>query len=371
MKNIFEQRRTILNAYLRANQLDAAMITSPAGVFYYTGFNSDPHERFMAVVIGTDPRHTFIFVPLLDQEAAIQATGLTDIITISDEQPPFEVVRQHLPSDFSIIGIEAKSLNYDRFLLMKKEFPHMEVADIQQFVSSQRLKKTAEEIVEIKKAIQIIEQVMEEGIQKVAIGMTESQLAGELEFLMRKFGSEGPSFSTIVLFGERAALPHGHPGDRALKEGDFILIDMGVVKNGYCSDITRTFIYGKATEEQKKLYDIVLNSTQAGILAAKAQIPLWKVDAAARDIISEEGYGDFFNNRVGHGVGIEVHEEPSVHGKNENLVESGMVFTIEPGIYIPGTGGVRIEDIVYINPEGETEVLTSFPRELCILDSVK
>lgn len=370
MENIFVQRRTMLSSYLRANGLGAAMITSPASIFYYTGFNADPHERFMSVVVGANPQQVFLFVPLLDQKAAVQAVSLADIVTISDEQSAFEVVRQHLPSDISVIGIEAKALSYDRFLHMKKEFPHMEVADIQPFVSSQRLKKSTEEISEIKKAIQIIEQVMEEGIQKAAIGMTESQLAGELEFLMRKFGSEGPSFSTIVLFGERAALPHGRPGDRALKKGDFILIDMGVVKNGYCSDITRTFICGTASEEQKKLYNIVLNSTQAGIQAANAQAPLRTVDAAAREIIAKQGYGSFFNNRVGHGVGIEVHEEPSVHGKNENLVEPGMVFTIEPGIYIPGTGGVRIEDIVYIHPEGGTEVLTSFPRELRILDLI-
>lgn len=325
------------------------------------------HERFISVMVGVNPHHVFLFVPLLDLEAAVQATGLVDIVTISDEQLASEVVRQHLPSDISAMGIEAKSLSYERFLLMKK-FPHMEVADIQSFISSQRLKKSTEEISELKKAIQIIEQVMEEGIQKVALGMTESQLAGELEFLMRKLGSEGPSFSTIALFGERAALPHGRKGKRALKEGDFILIDMGVVKNGYCSDITRTFVCGKASEEQKKLYNIVLNSTQAGILAAKAHVPLRKVDAAAREIIAEQGYGGFFNNRIG--VGIEVHEEPSVHGKNENLVEPGMVFTIEPGIYIPGTGGVRIENIVYINPEGKTEVLTLFPRELRVLEMV-
>ncbi|MGK7376346.1 M24 family metallopeptidase [Planococcus sp. 1R117A] len=365
MENIFKQRRTSLKNHLREIGLDAAMITSPAGIFYYSGFNSDPHERFMGLVVGADD--TFLFVPLLDKEAALQATDIAHLITISDEQSPFEVVRSHLGESLAKIGIEAKALSYDRYCSLTKKFPGLEVQDVQHFVSSQRLKKSAEEITHIKKAIEIIEQVLEEGIKKVKVGITESELAGELEFLMRKFGAEGPSFSTIVLFGERAALPHGQPGDRVLQEGDYILIDMGVINNGYCSDITRTFICGSASKEQRTIYGTVLQSNQAGIAAVKPDAALKTVDAQARNVISELGYGDYFNNRVGHGLGIEVHEEPSVHEKNEELITSGMVFTIEPGIYIPGKGGVRIEDIVYINPENEIEVLTSFPRELRVL----
>ncbi|MDY0393438.1 M24 family metallopeptidase [Virgibacillus halophilus] len=204
--------------------------------------------------------------------------------------------------------------------------------------------------------------------KKVKIGMTELELTAELEYLMKKFGANGPSFSTIVLSGEKAALPHGTPGDRAFKEGDFLLIDMGVViSEGYCSDITRTFIIGEASDKQREIYDIVRQSTLAGIDAVKAGVPLKTFDIAARNVIKESGYGQFFNNRVGHGLGIEVHEEPSVHENNEQIAESGLLFTIEPGIYIPGYGGVRIEDNVYINEKGKAEVVTAFPRELQIL----
>nr|WP_313892414.1 M24 family metallopeptidase [Psychrobacillus sp.] len=184
---------------------------------------------------------------------------------------------------------------------------------------------------------------------------------------MRKFGADGPSFSTIVLSGEKAAFPHGSPGERKLQIGDYLLIDFGVMKDGYSSDITRTFIIGEASEEQKKIYGIVLESNQAGIQAVQAGVALKTFDLAARNIIIEKGYGQYFNNRVGHGLGMELHEEPSIHQNNEGIAETGLVFTIEPGIYIPDVGGVRIEDTVYINEDRKVEVLSSFPREMQIL----
>lgn len=184
---------------------------------------------------------------------------------------------------------------------------------------------------------------------------------------MRKFGADGPSFSTIVLTGEKAALPHGSPGERKIQKGDYLLIDFGVIKDGYCSDITRTFIIGEASEKQKEIYDIVLRSNEAGINAIQAGVPVKTFDIEARNVINNSGFGEYFNNRVGHGLGIEVHEEPSIHENNEQIAEAGLVFTIEPGIYIPDVGGVRIEDIVYINEDGNAEVLSSFPKQLQIL----
>lgn len=195
--------------------------------------------------------------------------------------------------------------------------------------------------------------------------MTEAELVAEFEYLMKIHVAAGPSFSTMVLAGEKAALPHGKPGDRELKNGDFLLIDFGVITyDKYCSDITRTFIIGEADDKQKEIYDIVKRSTQAGVDAVKAGVPLKEFDIAARSVIQDSGYGEYFNNRVGHGLGIEVHEAPSIHHLNDDIAQKGMVFTIEPGIYIPAYGGVRIEEEVYINEEGEAEVLTSFPRDL-------
>lgn len=367
MTTIYEARRALLKTHLIEKDIDAVMITAPANVYYYTGFNSNPHERFMSIIIDTHADESYLFVPALDKEAAMQESDITKIIPISDEEIPFDIVQQTVGEIAKTMGIEAKVFSYDRFTSLLTVFPHVQVVDVQPFINAQRMRKSKEEIGQLTKAIEIIEQVLEEGIKKVRIGMSESELTAELEFLMRQFGADGPSFSTIVLTGEKAALPHGSPGERKIQKGDYLLIDFGVIKDGYCSDITRTFIIGEASDKQKEIYNIVLQSNEAGIHAVQAGVPLKIFDIAARNVIIEQGYGDYFNNRVGHGLGIEVHEEPSIHQNNEQLAEKGLVFTIEPGIYIPKVGGVRIEDIVYINEDGQAEVLTSFPKQLQIL----
>ena len=367
MNAIYETRRKNLESYLEEQQIELAMITAPSNVFYYTGFNSDPHERFMALVIDLRKKETILFVPLLDESAAAEASDIKNIIPISDGEEPFEVLSNYLGSEIASFGVEMKALSLFRYHGLKGFYPEATVTNIEDAVNAQRIKKTADEIELAQKAINIIEEVLAQGIKTVKIGMSENELTAELEFLMRKLGADGPSFSTIVLSGKKSALPHGSPGERTFEKGDFLLIDMGVIKDGYCSDITRTFVIGEATEEQKAIYQIVLDSNQAGINAVKAGVEFRSIDLAARNVIGEKGYGDYFNNRVGHGLGIEVHEEPSVHENNTGIAEKGLLFTIEPGIYLPELGGVRIEDIVYINENGEGEVLTSFPRELQVL----
>lgn len=364
MSTIYTQRRDALQQHLTEQEIEVGMITDPSNVFYYTGFLTEPHERFMALFIDTKKAHSVLFVPALDKSAAEAVSDVSDIIPISDEEEPFEVVSKTISQEASLFGVEKKSLNLFRYDSLKAYFKQAEVVDIQPFTDVLRMKKSREEIELMQNATDIIEKVLAEGIKKVKVGMTELELTAHFETLMREFGADGPSFSTIVLSGEKAALPHGTPGDRKFQEGDFLLIDMGVIKDGYCSDTTRTFVIGEPTEKQKEIYDIVLRSNQAGIHAVQAGVPLKTFDDASRDVIEKEGYGEYFNNRVGHGLGIEVHEEPSVHKGNENPATEGLVFTIEPGIYITDFGGVRIEDTVYINENGEREVLTSFPREL-------
>ncbi|ASN04543.1 M24 family metallopeptidase [Virgibacillus necropolis] len=363
--------RTRLNAlqdYLSQNNVDIAMITTPANVFYYTGFNSDPHERFMALIMDNQKKQCILFVPTLDKEIADSESFVKTIVPISDEEDPFAKLKENLQGNIVRFGLEMKTVSMFQHRHLASAFPEAAYDDIQPFINAQRLEKSRSEIVYVQKAVDIIEKVLAEGIKKVKIGMTELELSAELEYLMKKFGAEGPSFSTIVLSGEKAALPHGTPGNRSFQNGDFLLIDMGVViQDGYCSDITRTFIIGEATDKQKEIYDIVLKSNQAGIHAVKAGVPLKTFDIEARNIIKKSGYGDYFNNRVGHGLGIEVHEEPSIHENNDQTAKKGLLFTIEPGIYIPGYGGVRIEDEVYINEKGVAEILTSFSKDLQIL----
>ncbi|MBD7909336.1 M24 family metallopeptidase [Sporosarcina gallistercoris] len=367
MTDMYEKRRRALRTHLQDQSLSAVLVTDPANVFYFTGFNSDPHERFLGLYIEASDGKTILFTPALDKDAAAESSDIETIVPISDEQLPFDVIRSTVGQVEESVGIEAKAFSYFRYNEFRTAFPNADVVDVQSYINKLRKRKTREEIAALKKPIEIIERVLEEGIQLVKVGMTESELTAELEYLMRKFGADGPSFSSIVLSGEKAALPHGEPGERKLQVGDYLLIDFGVAKDGYMSDTTRTFMIGEATERQHLIYDTVLASNQAGIQAVQAGIPLKTFDIAARSVIQEAGFGEYFNNRVGHGLGIEVHEEPSIHMNNEEIAEPGLVFTIEPGIYIPGEGGVRIEDTVYINEDGEVEVLSTFPRELRIL----
>ena len=367
MVTVLENRVQFFKDQLLSQRIDYALLVSPYSIYYFTGFLSNPHERFMGLLFDQQKGSVSLYVPLLDEEAAREQALGVRVIPISDEENPMTILGQLIPDPCGVLGIEANTLTYGRFKALSEAFSPVEIVDITPVVNEQRLYKSKEEIGVIKEAIRIIELVMDEGIRKVKPGMTEAELTAELEYLMRMHGADGPSFSTIVLSGEKAALPHGSPGARKITAGDFLLIDMGVVKDGYCSDITRTFVIGEPTEEQQRIYNIVRRSNEAGIEASRAGVPLCGIDSASRKVIEDEGYGKFFNNRVGHGVGIEVHEAPSVHAKNEIPAETGNVFTIEPGIYIPGYGGVRIEDIVHLTEDGHAEVLTSFPKDLRII----
>lgn len=364
---MYEKRRALLKNHFSEKGIETGIIMDPANVYYYTGFLSEPYERFMAFVMCPETGDTFLFVPALDLESAQNDADITAVIPIADNEDPFEILKTNIGFVPAGFGIEGKFFSFNRYMNLLQMFPDAKVKDVQPFMNKQREKKSRVEVEKLSRSIDIIESVLAEGIKKVAAGMTEAELTAELEFLMRKFGADGPSFSTIVLSGEKSALPHGSPGDRKIEAGDFLLIDFGVVKDGYCSDITRTFVLGEPSQKQKEIYDIVLQSNEAGIRAVKAGVPLKGFDIAARKVIQDHGYGQYFNNRVGHGLGIEIHEAPSIHQNNEEIAEKGIVFTIEPGIYIPGEGGVRIEDIVYINEGGEAEVITSFPKELQIL----
>jgi Xaa-Pro dipeptidase len=362
-----EHHKTRLHAltnYLETLGADLGIIKDPKNVFYYTGFNSDPHERFMALVIDLKKQRQYLFVPALDLEIAEEHSCVRQIVPISDEANPYKVVADTIGNEVKLIGLETKVISLFQQEQLNYFFEGFSYKNIGSFIAGQRMKKTQAEINKVQHAIHVIEKVMGEGIKRVREGMSESEFTAELEYLMRKFGADGPSFSTIVLSGAKSALPHGQPGNKAINNGDFLLIDMGVIVDGYCSDITRTFVIGEETAKQREIYDIVRKATEAGVKAAKAGIPLGQIDIAARSVIKEAGYGRYFNNRVGHGLGIEVHEEPSVHEKNESIAESGLLFTVEPGIYIPGYGGVRIEQNVYIDENGNGKMLTSFPTEL-------
>ena len=364
MSEQFQIRLNTLIQYLEEQQVDMAIVNSPKNVFYYTGFNSEPFERFMALVIDVRKGSNYLFVPALDQEDAERSSNVKCIVSISDEINPYKILKDTIGKDVKSIGLETKNVTIYQQEQLKHYFSSFSYQNIGEFISGQRMRKTPEECNKVQHAVHVIEKVLSEGIKSVKAGMTELELTAEFEFLMRKFGAEGPSFSTTVLSGEKSSLPHGSPGGKKMNKGDFLLVDMGVIIDGYCSDITRTFIIDEETAEQRRIYDIVRKATNESVLATKAGVLAGTVDTAARNVIKANGYGQYFNNRVGHGIGMEVHEEPSIHEKNEMMLEPGFLFTIEPGIYIPGFGGVRIEENVYIEEDGKAKVLTTFPTEL-------
>ncbi|WP_081419057.1 M24 family metallopeptidase [Paenibacillus sp. Leaf72] len=364
MYNPYELRKSSLIAELSAAGIEAALVTSPGSIFYLTGFHSDPHERFMGLLINPKESTYTLFVPALDQESASEAAMVSKLVAISDTDNAYELLGKEADISAAAIGIEKRHLNVATYEQLAGVFPKAAFRDVEPLLMRLRLRKSAEEIELVRAAVVIAEKVLQEAAAKAAVGVSELELNAEIEYRLRVLGGDKPAFETSVLGGARSALPHGRSGEYRLKENDFLLIDMGVYKGGYCSDITRTFVIGEGTAEQARIYDAVLAANRQGIAAAEAGRTLAAVDRAAREAITSRGYGEYFTHRVGHGFGIDIHELPSVHGSNESLIETGLLFTVEPGVYVPGVGGVRIEDDIYIVDDGKPQVLTSFPKEL-------
>ena len=229
-------------------------------------------------------------------------------------------------------------------------------------VEELRKVKDPEEVKRIRSAVNLTQASLSELIEGIKIGMTERQVALRLEFIMREKGADKVAFDLIIAAGENSALPHYRPKDRKLRQGDLLLCDIGAQVDGYCSDMTRVFSIGEPPTQGKEIYDIVLRANRAGLDQVKAGASGIAVDGAARKVIADAGHADHFGHGLGHGVGIEVHESPRLSPLSKDILEAGMSVTIEPGIYLPGFGGVRIEDLVIVTEEG-CDVLTSFPSD--------
>ncbi|GIP37019.1 dipeptidase [Paenibacillus sp. J31TS4] len=360
------ERIAALTRYLEEAQLDAILLTDPKHVYYFTGYLSDPHERLLALALRRD-EEPFLLVPSLDEEAARAVSRVTQIHKHQDTDNAYELLGSLLGSGVRSLGIEKQHLTVSRYELLEQFVDAQRYADVERPVREMRVRKSAEEIAKIKHAVRLVEEALARTIRQVRAGVTEIELAAEADYQMKKLGADGPSFQTTVLAGERSALPHGDPGQRALAEGDLLLFDMGVLADGYVSDITRTFAFRSLGDRLRTVYDTVLQANRLGIEAIRPGQPLREVDQAARAFIEAQSFGPYFQHRVGHGLGMDVHEYPSVHGANEDLLTEGMVLTVEPGIYLPGEGGVRIEDDVLVTASG-CEVLTSFRKDLTILE---
>jgi Xaa-Pro aminopeptidase len=238
-----------------------------------------------------------------------------------------------------------------------------------QLVSAMRMVKSAEEVEQVRAAALLADGVLADLLEGVDGGMTERELAARFEYEFKRRGASGASFDTIALFGARSSLPHGEPGDKELEPGDVVLLDFGCRRDGYCSDLTRTYVFGTIPGAWfEEVYELVLTAQRIALEALRPGLSCRELDAVARQLITEAGHGEHFGHGLGHGVGIEIHEAPRLNTQSDTVLEPGMIVTVEPGVYLPGRGGVRIEDLVAVTAAG-AEVLSTAPKELRILST--
>lgn len=339
-----------IQEYISKENLDAVIITKPTNIYYLTNFNCDPHERLLVLVIKKDELK--MLVPAMEYESAKSKLKVDlELISYLDTENGFKKLKNicgYLPN----IAIEKDYMTVDWLERISFEFKVKNVSNISQYIINMRKYKSADEIEKLKKAAELADIALEIAKKNMREGITELELKSIIEFEMKKIGAKSMSFDTIVLFGKNAANPHGESGTTKLKKGDLALFDLGVWYDSYASDETRTFFFGEVNEEAKKIYEIVKKANMEAIKQVKPGVSFSYIDKVARDIIEKEGYGEYFTHRLGHGLGLEVHEYPDVSSSTKDLLEENMVFTIEPGIYKPQVAGVRIEDDIVVTKEG-------------------
>ena len=317
-----------------------------------------------AVVVGLEKSWLITDSRYIEAAEAAVDGSLTEVVLYDREHPLTSIIRS-VCAGMARLAAEDKKLSHVGYLGYEKALGR-ELLPAGDLFETLRASKTEEEIACMIEAQRISEKALETVLHIIKPGMTERQVAAELVYNMLKNGSEGNSFDPIVVTGSKTSLPHGVPGDKVIQSGDFVTMDFGSIKHGYCSDMTRTVAVGSASEEMRNVYDTVLRAQLAGIAAAKAGVPGKEIDAAARKVISDSGYGKYFGHGFGHSLGLDIHEWPNANPSGEAPMPAGAVCSAEPGIYIPGRFGVRIEDVMVIR-EGGAEIITKAPKELLVL----
>lgn len=340
----------------------AALIVSEENRRYFTQFPST--DGFLIV---TGEKSLFFADSRYIEAANMQCREC-------DEIHLFDGIRKNIAPELEKLGVKKLAVEASRLTLLdlalfaqNLDVEFVTDSELDDAINSIRIRKNETEIDLVVKAQRIAEKAFEHMLEFIKIGMTEREISLELDYYMLKNGAEALSFETIAISGEKTSMPHGVPGERKIQAGDFITMDYGAVVGGYHSDMTRTIAVEFATDEMKKVYNTVLKAQEAGFSMMKPGVPCKDVDKVARDVISEAGYGEYFGHGLGHGVGVEIHEEPRVSPSGNRILEEGHLITNEPGIYLPGKFGVRIEDMAYITSDGYRN-LTNCPKELIIIE---
>lgn len=340
--------------------LDALLLFSTVNIRYAAAFPiSDgavlimPDEAWMF----TDSRYI--------EAARSEAAGVT-VEQFDVKRPLRTCIREHLDScGCQRVGAEEGSLSHGDWLRYEQALGR-ELLPAQSLLQELRSVKEPDEVQSILQAQRIAESALDAVLGMIKPGIREREIAAELSYRMLLLGAEGNSFDPICISGTKTSMPHGVPGDEKVRMGDFVTMDFGCLKNGYCSDMTRTVAVGRASEEMRRVYDTVLRAQEAGIAAARPGAAGAAIHNAAAKVISDAGYGAFFGHSFGHSLGLEIHETPNASPLNDRPMPCGAVISAEPGIYIPGSFGVRIEDMLYLTQEG-CENLTKAPKQLLIL----
>ena len=344
---------------LEGRGLSQALICDPMSIKYLTGYYTFPHERFLALLLAQG--RTTLFC----NELFPDARGHADhVVRFSDTDDPLPLVAQACRAD--------ARLGVDKGLPARWLLPLMEMGAAESFalasaaVDAVRSVKDAEELALMREASRMNDEAMEWLASQVRAGVTERAIAEGLLGAYRALGSEGFSFDPIVSFGANAADPHHEPDDTALAPGQVVLFDVGCLWQGYCSDMTRTFFTAEPTQRQLEVYETVRTANETAAALVAPGVKFAEIDAAARGVIERAGFGPNFTHRLGHQIGLEVHEPGDVSGSHHEPVRAGQVFSIEPGIYLPGEFGVRIEDLCVVTPEGR-EIINRYPHEARVL----
>lgn len=345
-----------LQDYLTAHQYDGILLLSQTNLRYFAGFTGTTAVGFVTpetAFILTDSRYT--------EQAQNQCEGYEVIQYKGSIWETIADIVKTRKINLSVCAFEGNYVPVDTYQTFSDILVGSQFASVN--LTSLRATKRPDELTLMREAARIGDEAFAALLPQLKVGMTERDARVILEIEMLKRGSEEPSFDTIVASGHRSSMPHGVASDKVIEDGDFVTFDFGAVYKGYHSDMTRTIVMGKASKQQRELYDVVLNAQLKGLAAVKSGVTGKTVDAACRDSIAADGYGDYFNHGTGHGVGLDIHEEPVASPRSDTVLEPNMIVTVEPGVYLPGEIGLRIEDSVIVTDDGY-ELLTHTSKEL-------
>ncbi len=353
------RRRDAVKAMRREAKADAFLISRSEDISWLTGFTGEDSLALIGAkwaVLITDSRYA--------EQAGEECDGTEVLVRTRNVLP--EIVEQLSQRKARTLGIQSMHLTARTYQMLGKEIGRKCIASISDVVRKLRAVKDTAEIKAIRRSIAVAQDAMGDLLSQgrsAFVGRTEQELAAELDYRMRQRGAAGSAFETIVAAGENGSRPHYRPGARTIERNDPVLIDWGALVEGYCSDLTRVVFTGTIRPELADIYQVVLRAQKAAIAAIKSGVACKTVDAAARSVIADAGYGEAFGHGLGHGIGREIHERPHVAASIDERLRSGMIFTVEPGVYLPGIGGVRIEDDVLVTAKGK-RVLSSLPKDI-------